>query len=97
LAPLKANKFFIGAEARLLKPCCCIAWEGARLYVIVLEGCWCVGREKTELPVCPNESFDQSELELKFPAANIPANKNKSEAEYIMSARAIMEQGPNDN
>jgi hypothetical protein len=36
-------------------------------------------------------------LELKAPAANIPANKNKSEAEYRMSARAIIEQGPNDN
>ncbi len=75
LAPPTANKFFPGAVARLLKPPC-IAWEGARFNVLVLEGC-CVGRAKNEIPVCPL-NFDQSELELEAPAANIPENKNKS-------------------
>ena len=75
LAPPTANKFFPGAVARLLKPPC-IAWEGARLNVLVLKGC-CVGRAKIEFPVC-SFNFDQSELELKAPAANIPENKNKS-------------------
>ncbi len=76
LAPPKANKLLPGAAARLLKPCCCIAWEEARLNVVVLEG-WCVEKGKIEFPVCPG-NFDQSELELEAPAANIPENKNKS-------------------
>ena len=69
------NKLLPGAAARLLKPPC-IAWEGARLNVLVLKGC-CVGRANIEFPVC-SFNFDQSELELKAPAANIPENKNKS-------------------
>ena len=72
LAPPTTNKLLPGAAARLLKPPC-IAWEGARLNVLVLKGC-CVGRAKIEFP----GNFDQSESELKAPAANIPENKNKS-------------------
>ncbi len=71
MAPPTTNKFFPGAAARLLKPPC-IAWEGARVNVVVLEGC-CVGKQKIEFPVCPG-NFDQSELELEAPAANIPEN-----------------------
>ena len=78
MAPPTTNKLLPGAAARLLKPPC-IAWEGARVNVLVLKGC-CVGRANIEFPVC-SFNFDQSELELKAPAANIPEkseNKNKS-------------------